>query len=285
MEHINLELKAKANNYPSFQLSDRHLCDLELIMNGGFKPLSGFMTEKSYSSVLNNMRLDGGELWPIPITLDVSNDFISKISNSRKITLRNKEGFALAILEIEDMWQPDFEIEAKAVFGTKDIKHPGVNYLMKTSKPNYIGGKIKNIGRPNHYDYNKYRHSPDELKSVFKNKKWDKIIAFQTRNPLHKAHFELTIRAMEELKANLLIHPVVGMTKPGDVNHYTRVRCYKHIMSEYSENSAFLSLLPLAMRMGGTKRNTSTCNNKKELRLHALNCRKRSCWTRFRFKR
>ena len=253
MEQNNLELKTQANNYPSLQLSSRHLCDLELIMNGGFNPLNGFMSKSDYSSVIQNMRLNDGSLWPMPITLDVDDKFISKISKSAKIALRDKEGFILAVLSIEDVWKPDLELEAELVFGTKDIKHPGVHYLLKTSKKNYIGGKVEKILNPNHYDYQNLRHDPSELISIFKNKKWDKVIAFQTRNPLHKAHFELTMRAMEDLNANLLIHPVVGMTKPGDVNHYTRTRCYNHIMNEYPEDSAFLSLLPLAMRMGGPK--------------------------------
>ena len=253
MNKINLELKDQANNYPSLQLSDRNLCDLELIMNKGFNPLKGFMSINDYSSVLKDMRLASGELWPIPITLDVDDQFVLKITGSPKITLRNKEGFVIALLKIEDIWQPNLKLEAQSVYGTIDTKHPGVNYLLKTSKKNYIGGKIEKVLSPHHYDYQDLRHTPDELKSIFRNKKWDKIIAFQTRNPLHKAHFELTMRAMKELSANLLVHPVVGMTKPGDVNHYTRTRCYKHIMNEYPKSSAFLSLLPLAMRMGGPR--------------------------------
>ena len=253
MKQTNLELKAQANNYPSLKLSDRHLCDIELIMNGSFDPLDGFMSKNDYMSVVNDMRLADGTLWPMPITLDVNDKFVSEISNSPKIALRDKEGFVLGILEIDDIWQPNLELEAYSVFGTNDLKHPGVLYLLKTSKKNYIGGKIKKIALPHHYDYHKYRHTPDELKTVFENKKWNKVIAFQTRNPLHRAHFELTTRAMKELNANLLVHPVVGMTKPGDVNHHTRTRCYKHIMEEYPKNSAFLSLLPLAMRMGGPR--------------------------------
>ena len=253
MNQNNLELKAQANNYPSLQLSDRHLCDLELIMNGGFAPLSGFMSRGDYRSVINNLRLKDGSLWPIPITLDVDDKFIKKISNSPKIALRNKEGFVLAVLNIEDVWKPNLEEEAESVFASQDIVHPGVHYLLKSSKKNYIGGKIEKIANPHHYDYQNLRHTPAELMGIFENKKWKKVIAFQTRNPLHKAHFELTMQAMEELNANLLVHPVVGMTKPGDVNHHTRTRCYNHIMKEYPKNSAFLSLLPLAMRMGGPK--------------------------------
>ena len=145
MKQINLDLKAQANNYPSLQLTDRHLCDLELIMNGGFNPLNGFMSMRDYTSVIQDMRLYAGSLWPIPITLDVDDKFVSKISKSPKISLRDKEGFALAILNIEDVWQPDLELEAQSIFGTIDTEHPGVNYLFKTSKRNYIGGKIEKI--------------------------------------------------------------------------------------------------------------------------------------------
>ena len=253
MNELNLELKAEANNYPSLQLSDRHLCDLELVINGGFDPLTGFMARSDYDSVISNMRLSDGSLWPMPITLDIDDKFLSEISNNPKIALRDKEGFILATLKIEDIWKPDLEFEAKTVFGTRDVKHPGVHHLLNISNKNYIGGKIETISTPHHHDFQELRHSPDQLKSIFKNKNWDKIIAFQTRNPIHKAHFELTMKAMKELDANLLIHPVVGMTKPGDINHFTRTRCYKHIMKEYPKNSAFLSLLPLAMRMGGPK--------------------------------
>jgi sulfate adenylyltransferase len=253
MEQTNLELKAEANNYPSLKLSDRHLCDLELIINGGFDPLNGFMSQNDYDSVVSEMRLSDESLWPMPITLDVNDKFVSEITNTSKISLRDKEGFVLAILRIEDVWRPDLELEAESVFGSRDAKHPGVHYLLNTSNKNYIGGKIEKISTPHHHDYQDLRHTPDELKSIFKKNKWDKVIAFQTRNPIHKAHFELTMKAMKELSANLLIHPVVGMTKPGDVNHFTRARCYKHIMKEYPKSSAFLSLLPLAMRMGGPK--------------------------------
>ena len=159
-----------ANNYPSLQLNDRQLCDLELIINGGFNPLCGFMNKNDYASVVENMRLDDGSLWPMPITLDVDDKFVSEISKSPMITLRDKEGFVLAILNIEDIWQPDLELEAQSVFGTKDTKHPGVDYLLKISKKNYIGGKIEKIADPQHYDFQDLRHTPSELKGIFKNK-------------------------------------------------------------------------------------------------------------------
>jgi len=241
------------NELNSWQLTDRQLCDIELILNGAFDPLNGFLDKKNYDLVLKDMRLENGSLWPIPITLDVTDEFVSMISESEKIVLRDKEGFALAILTIEDIWRPDLSFEANSIFATMDAKHPGVSYLINQSEKNYIGGSLEKIIDPIHHDHISLRHTPSELKNIFSKNGWDNIIAFQTRNPLHRAHFELTIQAMKELKANLLLHPVVGMTKPGDVNHYTRTKCYQHVIKEYPQNSAMLSLLPLAMRMGGPR--------------------------------
>ena len=243
----------KANQLPSWELTDRQICDLELLLTKGFDPLDGFLDKKNYDSVLSSCRLINGSLWPIPITLDISRSFLTKIKNQKKITLRDKEGFPLAILKINDIWEPDLEKEAISVYGTNDVNHPGVNYLYNISESIYVGGKVELINYPRHYDYQKHRHTPSELKKIFKNKNWEKIIAFQTRNPLHKAHIEMTIRASQDYNAKILIHPVVGLTKPGDVDHYTRVRCYEHALDKYSDGEAFLSLIPLAMRMGGPR--------------------------------
>ena len=234
-------------------LNDRQLCDLELILLGAFNPLKTFLSKIDYESVIENMRLSNGELWPLPITLDVDNEFVEKIEKGLKIKLKDKEGFTVASLKIKDIWQPDLKNEALLVYGTTDTKHPGVDYLLNTGNNNYISGSLKKILLPRHYDFLDLRHSPNDLKSLFKSKKWDKIIAFQTRNPMHKAHYELTKKAMLEIGANLLIHPVVGMSKPGDIDHYTRTRCYQHILKEYPEDSALISLMPLAMRMGGPR--------------------------------
>ena len=234
-------------------LNDRQLCDLELILLGAFNPLKTFLSKIDYESVIENMRLSNGEIWPLPITLDVDNEFVEKIEEGLKIKLKDKEGFTVASLKIKDIWQPDLKNEALLVYGTTDTKHPGVDYLLNTGNNNYISGSLKKILLPRHYDFLDLRHSPNDLKSLFKSKKWDKIIAFQTRNPMHKAHYELTKKAMLEIGANLLIHPVVGMSKPGDIDHYTRTRCYQHILKEYPEDSALISLMPLAMRMGGPR--------------------------------
>ena len=247
------KLKEEHLNYPDWTLGDRQICDLELILNGGFKPLNGFLGKKDFESVINDLRLENGVLWPIPITLDVSAQFAELLSNGDSITLKDKEGFSLATMEISDIWEPDRAEEAALVFGTNDDKHPGVNHLLNESNPIYIGGNLKCIDLPHHYDYKHLRHSPKALKKQFQEMGWNKIVAFQTRNPLHRAHVEMTQKAMEELDAKLLIHPVVGMTKPGDVDHYTRVRCYDHVLDRYPDNSVILSLLPLSMRMGGPR--------------------------------
>ena len=237
----------------SYTLTDRQLCDCEMIIDKSFYPLNRFMNEDDYQMVLSNMRLSTGELFPIPITLDVGKQFSEQVSIGEKIILREKEGFEIATMVIDSIWEPDFYEEAKLVYGTNDQYHPAVNYMLNTGNKVYIGGKIKKIAMPNHYDYRQYRLAPSDVKMKFKEKSWKKVVAFQTRNPLHRAHIEMTMKSMKELDAKLFLHPVVGLTKPGDVDHYTRVRCYQHVIEKYPKGSAMLALLPLAMRMGGPR--------------------------------
>ena len=247
------ELKQNFVHLQSWTLNDRQICDLEMIMNGGFSPLIGFLDQKDYDTVCTGMRLQNNDLWPIPITLDITENTAEKLAKKGKLVLRDKEGFSLAVMTIGDIWKPDRKKEAEQVYGTIDETHPGVNYLLHESNPIYIGGSVEGVHFPKHYDYQGLRHTPTQLREKFDRLGWTNIIAFQTRNPMHRAHMELTRRASEETNANLLIHPVVGLTKPGDVNHYTRVRCYQKIMEKYADNTAALSLLPLAMRMAGPR--------------------------------
>ena len=246
-------LKDRAATLPSHDLTPRQLCDLELLMNGGFYPLKGFLGEKDYLSVLNDMRLADGSIWPIPITLDVSDEFASTLKIGDDIALRDEEGVIKAILTISDKWTPDKQIEAKKVFATDDILHPAVRYLYDISNDVYLGGRITGIEMPTHYDFKHRRHSPNELRAFFKKMGWHKIVAFQTRNPLHQAHQALTFQAAKMIEGNLLLHPVVGMTKPGDVDHFTRVRCYEAVLPHYPQSTTYMSLLNLAMRMGGPR--------------------------------
>ena len=237
----------------SWTLTDRQLCDIELILNGGFSPLDGFMNQDDYNSVCEKNRLKNNLLWPIPITLDISNSFADKLDTNEKIVLRDKEGFAIALLTVSDLWHPEKDKEAHHIYEITDTNHPGVNFLLNDTHSTYIGGIIEGIQNPKHYDYPELRHTPFQLREIFNKSGWSNIIAFQTRNPMHRAHVELTKRALNENNAKLLIHPVVGLTKPGDVNHYTRVRCYKNIMNKYNNDMTALSLLPLAMRMAGPR--------------------------------
>ena len=237
----------------SWDLTERQLCDIELILNGAFSPLEGFLNQDDYDAVVSGMRLTSGVLWPMPITLDVTEEFAADLKSGDKVALRDLEGVILATLEVGDIWTPDKAAEAKGVFGTTDEKHPAVHFLNNIAGPVYVGGKLTGIEAPTHYDFKHLRESPAEVRARFKKLGWRKVVAFQTRNPMHRAHQEISQLAAREVEANLLIHPVVGMTKPGDVDHYTRVRCYEHILKHYPEQTTSLSLLPLAMRMGGPR--------------------------------
>ena len=247
------KLKVEAGNLPSWDLTARQVCDLELLMNGGFNPLKGFQSEADYNGVVENMRTADGHLWPMPITLDVSEKFADGIAPGQDIALRDMEGVILAILSVTDKWVPNKANEATKVFGADDLAHPAVNYLHNVAGPVYLGGPITGIQQPVHYDFKSRRDTPNELRAFFRKMGWRKIVAFQTRNPLHRAHQELTFRAAREAQANLMIHPVVGMTKPGDVDHFTRVRCYEAVLGQYPQSTTTMSLLNLAMRMAGPR--------------------------------
>ena len=246
-------LKAEAGSMPSWDLTARQACDLELLMNGGFFPLKGFNSQADYDGVVDKMRLADGTLWPMPITLDVSEKFAEGVGPGSRIALRDAEGVILAVMTVSDKWTPNKAHEAAQVFGADDLAHPAVNYLHNIAGPIYLGGPIQGLQAPVHYDFKSRRDTPNELRAYFKKLGWEKVVAFQTRNPLHRAHQELTFRAAREAQANLLIHPVVGMTKPGDVDHFTRVRCYEAVLDKYPQSTTTMSLLNLAMRMAGPR--------------------------------
>jgi sulfate adenylyltransferase len=247
------EEKRRSRDLPSWDLTTRQLCDIELLLNGGFSPLDGFQCEEDYAGVLSGMHLASGVLWPMPITLDVTAEFADGLKEGDTIALRDPEGVLVATMELKSIFRPDKALEARSVFGTTDDTHPGVNYLLNRANGVYLGGPLKGVEHPNHYDFKHLRDDPKELRERFRKLGWRRVVAFQTRNPMHRAHFELTFRAAKEVEANLLLHPVVGMTKPGDVDHFTRVRCYEHLLHHYPEQTTALSLLPLAMRMGGPR--------------------------------
>ncbi|KAK9450928.1 uncharacterized protein V1518DRAFT_412095 [Limtongia smithiae] len=252
---LRAALIAEAESLPDLSLTERQLCDLELILSGGFSPLEGFLSEKDYNGVVNDLRLADGTLFSMPINLDVSAEEIKAIgiAPGKRIVLRDfRDESPLAIITVEDVYKPNKEEEAIKVF-RGDPEHPAVRYLNKTVKDFYVGGKVQALNRPNHYDYAGLRHTPSELRAEFNKLGWNRVVAFQTRNPMHRAHRELTVRAARSRQANVLIHPVVGLTKPGDIDHFTRVRVYQALLPRYPNGMALLSLLPLAMRMGGDR--------------------------------
>lgn len=247
------ELRHRSRNCPSWRLTRRQLCDLELLTCGGFSPLESFMGRDDYRAVCESMHLADGTLWPVPVTLDVPDEVAAAAHSAGILALRGHDGVTLAVLSVTESWVADLHAEAVAVFGTADPSHPGVAYLLRHTHRRYITGMLEALQLPEHRDFRPLRHTPAQLRAEFARRGWSRVVAFQTRNPMHRAHQELTLRAAFELDANLLIHPVVGMTKPGDIEPRTRVRCYRAILPSYPEGRSMLSLLPLAMRMAGPR--------------------------------
>jgi len=247
------EYSELSNNISSLTLSLKQQCDLEMISNGAFSPLSTFNNQKDYEEILLKNKLSNGLVWPIPIVLDVPDQFLKSLDKNEYISLRNTEGFLLAILKVKEFWAPNKKEEANLVFKSNDLNHPGVDYLFNHTNNNYISGELVPIQENKYFDFTHLRKSPQEARDFFRLNNWKDVIAFQTRNPMHRAHYELTKLAMDEHNSKLLIHPVIGMSKPGDIDHFTRVKCYQHIIKYYPENSVELSLINLAMRMAGPK--------------------------------
>jgi len=244
-------LKAEASRLPSIQLSERSMCDLELLSIGAFSPLDRFVREKDHNRIVEEMRLESGEVFPIPIPLPV--DPSPEIKLDRKIALRSPKNELLAVMTIEEIYEWDLQRVAEKVFGTNDTRHPLVSEMHRWGKLN-ISGELKVIELPRHFDFREFRLSPVQTREKLARMGHSNVVAFQTRNPLHRVHEELTKRAIEEVDGVLLLHPVVGVTKPGDVDHYTRVRTYRALASNYYEaDRVLLSLLPLAMRLAGPR--------------------------------
>ncbi|MCB2184574.1 MAG: bifunctional sulfate adenylyltransferase/adenylylsulfate kinase [Desulfobulbaceae bacterium] len=247
-------LKKEALALPSLDLNLRQLCDLELLLNRAFYPLDGYLNKKDYDSVLNNMRLADGTVWPMPICLDVSEKTAASFSSGDKIALNDEEGFLLAILTIKDIWQPDKAREAKNVFGTDDGDlHPGVKKLLENTEDWYLGGTLEGLSLPVHYDFKEIRLSPAESHRRFSLNGWRHVIGFHTDAYLHCAHKEMILKAAREAGASIFLQPVAGLDHPGNLDHYTHVRCYQEIIKKFPKNMISLGLLPLASRMAGPR--------------------------------
>src|SRR5215216_944289 len=241
----------RAAQLPRIQLTQRNLCDLELLATGGFSPLRKFMGAADYQSVLHSMRLADGTLFPIPITLPVSKSL--NLSEGAEIALADQHNDLLAIMPVEEIYEWDRDEEAKVVYGTTDPRHPLVAEMQGWGEV-CIAGELKVVRLPKYYDFRRLRLKPAEVRAGLIELGHERVVAFQTRNPMHRAHEELTKRAMQQIEGALLLHPVVGMTKAGDIDHYTRVQSYKALTEKYfDKGSMLLSLLPLAMRMAGPR--------------------------------
>jgi len=248
-----LLLASQATAEVSHVLTQRQLCDLELILNEGFAPLATFMDQQDYNACVETMRLANGSVWPMPITLDVDEKVAAELTPGSIIILREEDNTPVARLTVSEVYKPDKIKEAELVYGTTNTEHPGVMQLFHKTGDYYISGTLTLINQPRHLDFSHIRISPRELKEHFKRNGIEHVVAFQTRNPMHRAHFELTHRAARSNNAHLLIHPAVGQTKPGDIDYITRVKVYQKLLKYYPQGSVTLSLLPLAQRMAGPR--------------------------------
>ncbi len=252
-EELAEHRKMHSIEFASVTLSHRQICDLELLLNGAFSPLSGFMGRDAYESVIERMRLPDGLLWPIPITLDVPDSVAHELERGDSLALRDNEGFMLAVVRVEDVWLVDKSREARAVYGTESLLHPGVRYLYEETGGYYLGGAVEGVQLPTHYDYEELRHSPEELRHQFAKMGWRRVVACHTSQPMHRRDYELTMRAARQVNAHILLHPAVGETRPGDLSYYARMKCYQAIRRHYPHGLTALSLLPIAMRMAGPR--------------------------------
>lgn len=244
-------LTARANRAPSIRLTERQVCDLELLATGAFSPLDRFMGQADYQQVLDQMRLAHGTIFPLPVVLTVDDD--DDIAVGMEIALRDPQNELLALMQVEEKYTWNLTEAAAKVYGTQDLRHPLVTEMYRWGKY-HISGPLHVLNLPTHYDFKELRLTPAETRIRLQQFGHHNVIAFQTRNPLHRVHEELTKRAVQEKDGVLLLHPVVGLTKPGDVDYFTRVRTYKALAQRYYDNGRILlSLLPLAMHMAGPR--------------------------------
>ncbi len=247
-------LRRQAVDLVTIDLNERQLFDLELLLNRGFYPLTGFMDHQTYQSVLHEMALPDGSVWPIPVCLDVSTETAATLHAGQLVALNDQEGFLLAILSVSDIWQPDKQEEAGCVYGTTDsADHPGVRQLFDHVKPWYIGGSVEGINLPVHYDFLQIRLTPSETVRRFTMNGWRKVLGFHTEQYLHCAHREMVLDAAHQVSASVFLQPVVGLDHPGDVSFYTHIRCYQVFTEKFPPNMILLGLSPFTSRKAGPR--------------------------------
>lgn len=247
------QLKNDAMSWQSVTLSERQVNELELLLNGGFSPLEGYMSEADYHSVLADMRLSNGTVFPMPVCLDIAPELAEKIQIGETLALRDQEGFMPAVLEVSEIWQVDLEAEAQAVYGTTSLEHPGVRQMLENRHSVYIAGKVRGVELPLHFDFEQVRDTPHELREHFHRLGWRNVVAFTTSEPMHRLQRQITLDVARQIQANILVHPLLGEDQPGDMNRFARVRGYREIVRKYPHQLGMLSLLPLSRRSAGPR--------------------------------
>jgi len=247
-------LRQQAQGCPCIDLNHRQLCDLELLLNRAFYPLSGYLDREDYESVLDSMRLCDTTPWPMPVCLDVDEKTAAALTTGQLLALNDQEGFLLAILTVGDIWQPDKRREALKVYGTEDpSRHPGVQQLYNEVKSWYISGTLEGLNLPIHYDFKELRRTPADTHRLFALNGWRQVVGFHTKEYLHCAHREMVLRAAREAGANIFLQPVVSLGQYGNLDHYTHIRCYQQIARKFPRNMVLVGLLPLAERLAGPR--------------------------------
>jgi sulfate adenylyltransferase len=244
-------LREESIGWPSWDLTRRQLSDLELLATGAFSPLTGFLGQADYEAVCRSMRLADGTVWPVPVVLDVPEELAGSLSVGGRLALRDPEGVMLAVVHVAEVWRPDRDAEAQAVYGTTDRDHPGVAQLIRRANPWYVGGAVESVHAPSHHDFRALRFAPAGLRAEFANLGWRQVMVVHPTDVMHRADVAATLRAADQAGANLLIHPVVGEPDPADADHYSRVRALAAVLPEYPAYRAMLALLPLTVRRAG----------------------------------
>ena len=246
-------IKAQSQEWPSWQLTPRQLGDVELLLNGGFSPLCGFMNRADYTRVCESMQLSDGTFWPLPVTLDVDEKLARTLRRGQMLLLKDLFGVAICVLEVEDIWQPGLTREAESVYSTDDHDHPGVAYLRNHVHAWYIGGKIRGLELPQYYDFTKQRLQPYTLRQKMVQMGWSRVLAYETRQPIHRAEFEMIQHLSQTHNTRVVLQPTVGISRTGDVEHYARVRCYEACLPYFPDREVMLALLPYSIRSAGVR--------------------------------
>jgi len=235
------EIREQSRDWLSVDLGPRQLCDLELLINGGYSPLDGYLGAADHQTVCSEMRLADGVFWPIPVVLNIPDELADSLTTGDSIALRDGEGVMIAALNVDECFERDLDAEVAAIFGTVDASHSGVAQYLHRTRRWAVAGRVEALQLPVHFDYPELRRTPVDLRRLFSSLGWRQVLTFQTHRTIHRAQLGLMVEAARDAGANLLIHPVVGLDQSGDADHYTRIRCYQAVLPEFPESSASIS--------------------------------------------